>query len=65
MRRINKKKSNLIASIWGIHTDMGIPKTIRQNEVSVSSQTKEKGAGVWDFRGKNATHRAIRKAYVQ
>ena len=36
MRQINKRETNLILSIWRIHIDMEIPKTVRQNEVYVS-----------------------------
>ena len=38
MRQINRgKKSNLIAYVRGIHTDMEISKTARQNKVCMSS----------------------------
>jgi len=30
MRQINRGTSNLVVYIWGIHTDMGIPKTVRK-----------------------------------
>lgn len=31
---------------------MKIPKTVRQNEVYMPFWAMEKGAGVWDFKGK-------------
>ena len=36
MRGLNRQKSNLIAYIQGIHTDMEIPKAVRQNEIYMS-----------------------------
>lgn len=41
-----------MAYIPGIHIDMEIPKTVRQNVVYMPFWIKEKGIGVWDFKGK-------------
>ena len=32
MRHINRRKSNLIAYLWGIHTDTEISKTLKQHD---------------------------------
>ena len=31
---------------------MEIPKTVKQNEAHMSFWAKEKGRGIWDFKGK-------------
>lgn len=47
------------------HTDMGIPKMVRQNEVPMSSLKEGEEAGVWGFKGRNAPHEAVKKADVR
>lgn len=32
MRQINKGKLNLVAYIWGIHTDLDIPRIVKQQD---------------------------------
>lgn len=49
MRQINRRKSNLIIHVWGIHIDLGSKDW--QNEVCMSSRNKEK-VRVWNFKGK-------------
>ena len=39
----SQEKSNIIAYVWGIHADMGIPKAVRRNKVS--TYPKRKGLG--------------------
>lgn len=53
MRQMNKRKSNLISYVQGIHADMEIPKTVWQNEIYLSFWTKKTGVGVLDFKGKD------------
>ena len=59
MRQINRRKSSLIVYEWGIHTDMELPKTIRQNEVYMSFHTKEKRLESGASEGRNAIHRRV------
>lgn len=33
MRHINKGKLNLVAYIWGIHTDLEIPRIVKQRDM--------------------------------
>jgi len=33
MRQVNRRKSNVISYVKGIHTDTEIPETVRQDEV--------------------------------
>ena len=62
MRQINRSKSNSILYVQGIHKDMEIPKRIGQNEVYLSSGTKEKWVGVRDFKESNAIHRKMKES---
>ena len=41
---------------------MEIPKTVGQDEVYMSSRTKEEWVGVWDFRGKKYNSQDNRKS---
>ena len=39
MRPINRRKSDLITEIWGVHTDLEIPRTVKQHNTGA----KERG----------------------
>lgn len=48
MRQIKRRKSKLISSIGGIHTNMEIPKTDKMRYIC-PSELRRKGVGVLDI----------------
>ena len=61
MEEMNRRKTNLITYMQGLHKNMKL-KGNQAVEAYKLSWAKKKWVGVWDFKGKKTIHRKMKKS---